>query len=851
MTMRTPIDTVNTVAAPVLAATMAKQAADSPDELGLAANPKLRANTLQHGPLTSRYPQKLLVIALSCALGMDVYAKPTAEPVGKQHPNTSPKHHAPDKAEQLAEVEVVDASNKSFFPNTAKATPQFKVTREDIETKVNATTVEDALRYIPGVNVRRRYAGDANAPIAMRGSNITQSAHSMVFADGMPIYNMVNAGHTAAPRWSMVAPSEIESVDVLFGPFSAQYDGHSFGGVVNLNTKMPDKFEAQMDATGIFQDMRRGGRNQVLQGFRTFLSAGDRFDKFSIYGSYNHLTNEGQPMDPIGTTAALTSPGAATVIPVTGAHLIPSPTGGKNFIFGDNGIDKTDTDLFKVKMAYDITDDLQTRFTIAYEERIKTNGDPLVLSKNALTGQTLYSIPNTSIYSQDGYYFRVPANGFRLQEQNRQALNYGWSLKGKISDTWNIDTTASYYDAFHDKTIQSTGLAQDSRALVNGVLPGQVTDVDTWWATYDLKLATDEFLGRKDLSFMGGYQLVHGNNNNKVYNSVNYANANRDTAVSDSGGQTQTNSLFSQLEWRFLEDWSVMAGLRFDHFQAIDGHFYNYNRAANDPRRIQNYADREQSRISPKASIEYSPDAWTFRYSFSKAYRFPVAEELFASKNTVAGTTFSDPNLGPENGYFHNFMTQYDLAQGYIRANFFYDRIKDEIFSYNPTLAGGNGPNTYLAIGETETIGVDLTYQQYGLFGLPLDFMANTIFMNKQIVNNPQARGLEGNEWPRTPRLQANVSATYRVLPEWDVTGNVRYRSDMFHQITNVDTEANVFNGSDEYTFVDFKTNYRLPEYHHLKSTVSAGIDNILDQDVYENNPLAQRTYYVSLSLKY
>lgn len=294
-----------------------------------------------------------------------------------------------------------------------------------------------------------------------------------------------------------------------------------------------------------------------------------------------------------------------------------------------------------------------------------------------------------------------------------------------------------------------------------------------------------------------------------------------------------------------------MSGLRFDNFQTFDGHFYNYNRAGNDPRRIQNNEDRDQSRISPKASIEYSPDAWTFRYSFSKAYRFPVAEELFASKNTVAGTTFADPNLGPENGYFHNVMAQYDISQGFIRANLFYDLINDEIFSYNPTLAGGNGPNTYLAIGQTETIGVDLTYQQYAIFDLPIDFMANTIFMNKQITSNPAATGLIGNEWPRIPKLQANVTTTYHILPVWDATAGVRYRSDMFHQITNVDTAANVFNGSDEYTFVDFKTNYLLPIHPKLKSTISAGIDNILDQDVYENNPLAQRTYYVSLSLKY
>lgn len=809
----------------------------------------MKSHTPSHA---NTFPKKILIAALACALGQQAYAADTTKQTSKRKAKT---------AEQEITEEMVIVS--SAIPLTTKASPRYTIDAQDIETKINATTVEDILRYAPGVNVRRRYAGDSNAPMAMRGSNITQSAHNMVFADGMPLYNMVNAGHTAAPRWSMVAPNEIESAEVLFGPFSAQYDGHSFGGVVNLYTKMPEKFEAQLDITGMFQDMHRGGRNELLSGFRTFLSGGDRIGKFSVYGSYNHLENEGQPMDPVGTAATFdplkppaTIAAGATAIPVTGAHLTPSPAGGKAFIFGDSGVDHAETDLFKLKTAYDITDDLQARFTIAYEERTKSNDDPLVLSKNA-AGQSVFSNAvnsagrNTNFFTQEGLGFVVPLNGFRIQEQNRQALNYGASLKGRISDTWRIDTTASFYDAFKDQTIQSTGLLTDPLALRGGTVGGQVTDVENWWATYDLKLASDEFLGRKDLSFMGGYQFVHGKNNNKVYNSLNFLTSNKDSFVSDSGGQTQTNSLFSQLEWRFLPDWSVMAGLRFDHFQTIDGHFYNFNRAVNDARRIQDYADRNQSRVSPKASLEFSPAEWTFRYSFSKAYRFPVAEELFASKNTVAGTTFSDPELGPENGYFHNFMTQYDLKNGYIRANLFYDLINDEIFSYNPTLAGGNGPNTYLAIGQTETIGVDVTFQQYGLFGLPLDLLSNATFMNKQITQNPQAPGLVGNEWPRIPKLQANVAATYHMLPQWDATAGVRYRSDMFHQITNVDTEANVFNGSDEYTLVDFRTNYQLPIHPKLKSTLSAGIDNILDQDVYENNPLAQRTYYVSFSMKY
>jgi len=128
--------------------------------------------------------------------------------------------------------------------------------------------------------------------------------------------------------------------------------------------------------------------------------------------------------------------------------------------------------------------------------------------------------------------------------------------------------------------------------------------------------------------------------------------------------------------------------------------------------------------------------------------------------------------------------------------------------------------------------------------------MANGTFMNKQITKDRETSYI-GNEWARIPKLQANASATYHILPVWDASVGVRYRSDIFQRYENTDTVANVFSGSDEYTFVDFKTTYQLPLHPKLKSSISAGVDNILDQDRYENNPLAQRSYYVSMSLKY
>jgi iron complex outermembrane receptor protein len=796
----------------------------------------------------------LLLLGISY-LDSGIAAEPVKAKKTDKQQITAKQTQAKTDKYQGAEMVTYGTATDRKFPDTAKATPTYTIDKVDVETKVNATTVEDVLRYAPSLHMRKRYIGDQNAMMGIRGTNILQTTHNMVFGDGMPLHNPVNTSFAGVPRWSMMAPSEIETAEVLYGPYSAQYGGGSMGGVINLNSKMPEKFEAEMNATGMFQDMHRGGRNELLSGFRTFLSGGDRIDKFSVYGFYNHLENDGQPMDPINVQALTT---AANGTQVTGGQLTTQPTGAPAIIFGDNGTQHVVTDLFKLKMAYDLTEELQARFTIAYEERDNRNNEPLNLLKDS-SGNPVYSstvgvIPtaNGGFVNQNGQRFRLPNNAFGANILERQSLNYGLSLKGKISDNWSIDTTASYFDPFRNTAIASTFSPKDTIAANTG--QGLLTDTETWWATYDGKLATDKFLGRDDLSFMGGYQFVHGSNNTKIFDTRKYVVANKDFLRSDAGGQTQTNSVFSQMDWRFLPDWSLMAGARLDHWQAIGGHNRNFvnnpSTPADDTKIASEFADRDASRISPKASLEFTPDRWTFRYSFSKAYRFPVAEELFAATNTFLAQNIPDPTLGPESGYFHNFLTQYNIPGGYIQANFFYDTIKNEIASISQSF-GGQNINTFQAIGQTETIGAELTYRQNELFGLPVDLMANSTFMNKQITKNPNNPALVGNEWARIPKLQANASATYRILPVWDASVGVRYRSDIFQRFENNDTVANVFNGSDEYTFVDFKTTYQLPLHPKLKSSISAGVDNILDQDRFENNPLAQRSYYASISLKY
>ena len=125
------------------------------------------------------------------------------------------------------------------------------VTREEIETRINATDSEDALKYFPSLFVRKRYIGDYNhAILSSRASGTGNSARSAVYADGILLSNYLGNGiakaPTFAPRWGLVTPEEIERVDVMYGPFSAAYPGNSAGAVVDYVTRMPTQLEAHV-----------------------------------------------------------------------------------------------------------------------------------------------------------------------------------------------------------------------------------------------------------------------------------------------------------------------------------------------------------------------------------------------------------------------------------------------------------------------------------------------------------------------------------------------------------------------------------------------------------------------------
>lgn len=735
--------------------------------------------------------------------------------------------------------DMIITTGHKLFPNTTIATSSFDVSKEDMD-KTNVTSAEDAIRMAPSVHVRRRFYGDTNGVTAIRGSTNFQTNHFNMFVDGLPLHNPVQTKWNGAPKWNLIAPNAIDSTTVFYGPYSTEHRG-AFGGTFDLKTRLPEKFEMSMEATGIIQQSYRNGqKEEVLTGHKEFISAGNRFGDWTVFGFFNHLENEGQAQSFASTTG---TPGSSGT-PVTGEYATKTITGGDSILVGDLGINENITDLYELKVSYDFTDDLRGLFTIAFEDT-ERNSQSKTYLKDA-NGNDFWDAGakvnnNGQTFTSNPRVFGQPA--LRGNENERKTLAYGFNLSGKLTDDWDIDTTASFFDAFKDRTLQFTSSRNNPAYQTDK--SGRITDIEVWWVDYSLKVATQSLFGRDDLGLMYGYQFNHSHLDINQYNSDHVSKGRKGDLRDADGGATQTHSAFMQVDWDFIENWNIMVGLRYDHWTTSRGHINDV------PGTDGKLDDRDASRVSPKTSLSFTPtDELSFRYSFTKAYRFAVAEELFDSSSNSLNQNTSDPNLAPESGYFHDFKIQYELNQGYTSLSFFYNEIDDEIMRTQTLINGGpDVRNETRGIDKTETIGVEFVYQQDYIMGLPFALNVNGTWLNKEIkkdANNPE---LIDKEWVRIPQWRANGTLTYHTTKNWDNIIAVQYRSKQHTNPDNSDCYGEVYGASDEFVLVNFKSSYKMDVGNDMTAKFSVGVDNILDINYYDFHPYPQRTYFATIGL--
>jgi len=330
-------------------------------------------------------------------------------------------------------VPTITVSSDILFKDTTIVSPTSTITKEQAA-GINVTTTEDIISHEPNLVIRKRYIGDSNGTIGIRGSNMFQTTRTMVTADGLPLHYFLQTSFSGSPRWSLVNPDEVESAEVLYGPFSAEYGGNSIGGVVRLKTRDPKKRRIVLKGSLFSQDYDELSTNEHFNGGKAFASFEDTFGNLGLFLSYNHLENDSQPQTQFAATA---SGGGGTVVNGTSPGV--EEHGTPATYYGDSGPDHVTTDLYKVKANYNVGD-YQLRGSIAYEDRKREQDD----LNNYLTDAAGNPVFDNNVTTPNGTNFRTSNFGssvFQERSQDRESLLLGLGLTGPLGDDsdWVFD----------------------------------------------------------------------------------------------------------------------------------------------------------------------------------------------------------------------------------------------------------------------------------------------------------------------------------------------------------------------------------------------------------------------------
>ena len=144
----------------------------------------------------------------------------------------------------LEDVTVTASRGGAGDINHAAATVSV-ITAEDLE-EHNAKDIKDALRYEPGVDVRRSaYRPSGATGITGRAGNEGISIRGLdgnrvlLLEDGVPLPRAYSMGVTSAGRGAYTDTELYQRIEILRGPASSMYGSDGLTGAVNFITKDP------------------------------------------------------------------------------------------------------------------------------------------------------------------------------------------------------------------------------------------------------------------------------------------------------------------------------------------------------------------------------------------------------------------------------------------------------------------------------------------------------------------------------------------------------------------------------------------------------------------------------------
>ncbi|NTU43815.1 MAG: TonB-dependent receptor, partial [Nitrospirales bacterium] len=520
-----------------------------------------------------------------------------------------------DVAASLDEI-VVSATKteKSLADVPASVTV---VTKEDLKKK-NYVNLNEALETIAGVfSYEGRGIATTSPVVNLRWFH--GHMRTLIMVNGQPI--SPNLYGMALVHWSAIPVDDVERIEVVRGPSSALYGGDAVGGVINIITKCPEKFEATV-RTGYGSD----------DTYKIHLSTGLKLrDNLNLFLGYDKKRTDGYVSDFYVLQPTTADPAA---IPVTGAVKQPYRTGGDSYVVGDLGRLEFDEQTFTFGLNWKPTSSsyLTLKSLISGYE-ITPVGSASYLRDGS--GNEVRSGKVTFMDNGNPVYLSLSPGKF-LNNQNGEKTTgiYTAEYGTKISDDLDLKATVGLTD-FHKEKFMMPG----SSATETGG-PGTLIDAPSTILQTELQA---NYKGVKGMVLTGGLSYRRDEGEFTLSSATNWQDfSSASTLLQRIEPSSNRYGLYLQAEINPMDRVVLYLGGRYDRWDS---------EATNEipPAAITEMKAHAEDSFSPKAAIVYTPfDNTIVRLSGGKAFRVPNFFELYQPLYAAGATYLPNPGLKPE-----------------------------------------------------------------------------------------------------------------------------------------------------------------------------------------------------------
>lgn len=692
---------------------------------------------------------------------------------------------------------------------------------------INALNVEDLMKYAPNFFVRKRFAGDDNAVVALRGTNTVQSARTIVLVDGFLVSNFLGNSFGFPPKWNVVGPAEVRQFDIVYGPYSARYGGNSMGGVISVTTREPEPGrEVYANALTTIMPFKEYGFDQTFKGYSAEggLSYKQDDGPWSVRGGFRHFDNVGQSM-----TYNLLSATTGTGTAVTGAHddrRLASP------VFGAASPVHVIQDQLRLRVGYAAANgwDIQALgfawktnqdLTNPRSWLVDASGKPVYEGKVSSGGKT---------WNASGLTFSETDRIEYLAGLKLAGLLAGWKAAFNLSRYWIPDQDARTSNDF------ATGVTNGAGTQSRQTRPG-------WW-TGDASF--DRAFGRHELGFGLNANLYEAGTDTST--TRNWHTATRPVYSTSTYGKTSLLGVWAEDAYDLDGNFVLTGGLRFDSWRAFDG---GIGKRLGGVRADSAYPERDETSISPKLSLQGRiPGDVELQLSVGTAERFPTVGELYQGRfddiTRQIDPTSYDPNLKPETSRDASLILRRSFGRVRSTTSLFYQDIEDAIFSFSGLNPFGTVVSSYKNVDQVRQFGLELILEATDVLVPGLDIDANVSRIDAETVRNRANTAAEGVKFPRIPDWRSSGNVRYRVSEAVKASLGWRYasrpNSDLFGLV-----RGDAYGFQTEYFTLDGRVSWDITD----KAQLSVGIDNLFNDQAYVSHPLPQRTFVIDLKTKW